>query len=162
MNVDRLHALAKFLRQVPAKKPGSFSLDSWGSMYGQEGGDPAPLSDGTLMTKDVILATCGMTACAIGWAGSVPLLREAGLELVLQDGEAFPRYNGRQHWDAVMDFFGIDRYLAHHLFLPDNYHKKEDEETGKYICTATAADVADRIDDATGFSSKAPGMMLLV
>lgn len=60
---ERLLELAKFLRKLPAKR---FNFATW---VGEDWKGKKDLS-------------CGTTACALGWAATIPSLRKAGLRLV--------------------------------------------------------------------------------
>jgi len=62
MNKRRLLALADKLEEVPRDR---FNFSSW---VGEDWGGKQDLS-------------CGTTACALGWATTIPMLRKAGLYL---------------------------------------------------------------------------------
>lgn len=115
-----LRLLSDFLRTVP---PDRFDLDYWASAAGGR--------------RTFAPDACGTTACAIGWACTLPAFNAAGLRL---DG-VNPSYldqDGfeRRGWAAADRVFGISRWETSHLFESSTY---PDEEL-------TPAHVADRID----------------
>lgn len=115
---DRLTTLVKLLETVvPANK---FDMGTWISTYGN-------IVD--LFSDDY----CGTTACAAGWACTLPEFQLAGLSL---DNGA-PRYNGYSFIPALEQFFDLegstiskvavedevehDVSVADYFFLPDYY-----------------------------------------
>lgn len=151
MNVQRLHTLAKFLRKLPPKKRAAFALDTWVSLP-QEA--QYKLGPSVNVDEKIILASCGTSACAVGWCGSIPEFQKAGFQLLADDGYIRPVFEGRDDWRAVEAFFDLDGPTSEHLFMPSNYEEVEDPDTGEWTCQATPDDVADRIDQLTGLSSK--------
>lgn len=141
---ERLHALAKFLRTVPESK---FDLNSWADFKRN-----AQIRPGTL-TAETIKATCGTTACAVGWCGSLPEFQAEGFRIKLENGEAYPVWKHHTQWKAVEEFFELGRDSAHHLFSPDRYEEEVDPETEERQSIATPSDVADRIDELLGLDS---------
>lgn len=106
MNKERLLKLADFLDTVPAEK---FDLRTW---------------------------QCGTTACAVGWACTMPEFQDEGLVLANRwpDFIPFPMYIGYTCWTAVKQFFELTSVNADHLF-----------DAGEYEPGATPQDVAVRI-----------------
>lgn len=104
---QRLQTLANFLRTCAPEK---FDLENWRS---------APH---TLSPTDEDLNTCGTTACAVGWACSMPEFKAEGLY-----------YNGHMpvyapvdaqplsYWRAVEEFFGLSFIEARWLFSIECY-----------------------------------------
>lgn len=120
MNKERLLKLAEFLDAVPKEQ---FNLGQW--------------------TSDGSVGSCGTTACACGWATTIPEFREAGLRLEKQSdyfGESFHAlvYEQLKNWDAVELFFGISFDDACRLFYEGAY---PDEDVNNPRA------VADRIRD---------------
>lgn len=107
MNTDRLLKLADFLDTVPVKK---FDLSHWIGWDELDFETRPP-------TLDDLEHNCHTTACAIGWACTIPEFQDAGL--VLDDGEPF--FDG--HWDtqAAANFFDIEYLEASHLFYSSAY-----------------------------------------
>jgi hypothetical protein len=65
------------------------------------------------------LVECGMSACAVGWACTVPAFRKAGLMMSFDDCRYLrPMYRGEEQFDAVTEFFDIDETRARRLFGP--------------------------------------------
>lgn len=134
MNKERLLLLADFLEKMPEER---FDYVSWVG-YGWQG------------KPDL---SCGTTACALGWATTIPELRDAGLRLV----KVYSRYDGsRSHtfvtsveypetYDAIdgnrysimaaKEVFGINSLEANSLFVPDTFMHEE----------STAKDIAELI-----------------
>jgi hypothetical protein len=117
MNKERLQTLATFLKKVPSNK---FDLGHWRVHVDNE--DGPPVTD---------LNECGTTACAIGWACSIPEFIEAGLVYK----EWGPTFDGHVSWGAPIEFFGISRKVANLLF-----------SAHAYSANASARTVADRIE----------------
>lgn len=120
MNVRLLTILADFLDQLPSDQ---FDLHTW-------------LETGNLNDKAVAELTvaemlaekdCGTTACAIGWACTIPEFQEAGLKYHYDyDGI----YVGQPPADGVTDGSTIQQvarlldltiFQANHLFMPHYY-----------------------------------------
>lgn len=70
------------------------------------------------------LNECGTTACACGWACTIPSFRKAGLKLE----KGFLKYKGAFNFTAASEFFGITLIEAEYLFDP-LYYKKADNTT---------------------------------
>lgn len=109
---NRLLKLADFLDNLLDEQ---FSFDRW---VGNDWDQKANLS-------------CGTSACALGWATTIPLFRKLGLRLV-----ANPTYEGKSGFkfvialkdtvnpnntsyrDACEKIFGVDKSEANFLFTP--------------------------------------------
>lgn len=91
----RLLKLAEFLDTLP---PARFDMGSW-----------AP-DKGTL-------ADCDTTACALGWATTIPGFRRAGLKM----GDMVPEFDGLEELDAAEFFFGLRPSQASSIFIPREY-----------------------------------------
>lgn len=111
-HINRLEKLYAFLGTV---EPEKFDFSIWATANG----------DTAVVPK---LNACGTTACALGWAGSMPEFRKRGLKLIWdkdhpnshvmftdRDGE---RYFGEIAGEA---FFGLTENEAYHLFIPESY-----------------------------------------
>lgn len=115
-HIDRLEKLYTFLGTV---KPTKFYFGNWASTNG----DPDTKLD---------VNVCGTTACALGWAGSMPEFRKRGLKLVWdkewQEGEVwFTDSDGDRAYgeDAGAKFFGLTDKEAWYLFIPDTVHEED-------------------------------------
>ena len=96
MNKERLLVLADFLEtSVPKER---FDLDEW---VGDVEGDPE------LDPKTLEYKPCGTSACASGWAATIPNFQKAGFVLVVDNGDLSPSYRGKLGWEAVASFFGL-------------------------------------------------------
>jgi len=123
----RLLALAKFLRGLPAER---FDMREW---VGKDWKGGADLS-------------CGTTACALGWATTMPLFRKLGLRLVHTGsiGGGYPQvgdgYESGGRWEyartgyhAAAFLFGITYEEAEYLFLPGSTRPGAPRETPKQV-----------------------------
>jgi hypothetical protein len=104
----RLLLLARKLERLPPKR---FSYNRW---VGFNWKGRADLS-------------CGTTACALGWATTMPVFRKLGLRLVserycgayVQLGEPFPVSISPSIY-AAMRLFALSEYAAEFLFVPSS------------------------------------------
>jgi hypothetical protein len=82
---------------------------------------------------------CGTTACAMGWAVTIPEFRRDGLTLINVGVGDFmsmsPCFDSRLGYHAADAFFGIPHDIALHFFSPSAYINEPGPE-----------DVANRID----------------
>jgi len=127
----RLRALAKLLRSLtPRETREHFYMGSW---FRQLGTQPhhVPLNP---TKKD--LTTCGTSACALGWATTIPELQRAGLTLDSYNYEV--RLDGYRYYGtyAAAVIFGLDSQAARWL-VTDQVRSGTDE---------TPKQVARRID----------------
>jgi hypothetical protein len=99
-----LLTLADFLEELPADR---FNYRVW---VGGEWKGKADLS-------------CGTTACALGWATTIPEFADRGLLLVRVIGVrgGVPRYRGVLGLEAASEFFGIPQVDAGFLFMPADW-----------------------------------------
>lgn len=108
----RLLTLAKFLLTVPED---NFDLSTW------RAGD----CSGFVTDEKLNNHTCGTTACAVGWACSIPEFINLGLHMPLHRVSAwssYPVFSGQVSWDAVEKFFGITQEESKYLFQSDYYY----------------------------------------
>ncbi len=116
MNKRRLRTLQKFLRTKV--DPDRFDMDRWAGEI--KNGKPA----------------CGTSACALGWATTIPSFRKAGLRMTKtkQIGKIYVtitgmRHNTKEHYisnvslhrslKTAMKFFDITYTEADHIFAND-------------------------------------------
>lgn len=95
----RLMALAKLLRGLPRRR---FYYACW---VGLNWEGKANLS-------------CGTSACALGWATTMPALRREGLRLVRSSRGGIVRLGSREGIHAGARAFGISAREATFLFIP--------------------------------------------
>jgi hypothetical protein len=125
MNARRLLLLADFLEKLPRKR---FYYGSW---VGEDWKGKQDLS-------------CGTTACALGWAATLPSLRRAGLELRMskhQNGYvAFRGMRGNrfepghhQSLCAAAKVFAISLDDANQLFAAPYPSRLDDDATPKQV-----------------------------
>lgn len=130
---QRLFKLADFLDTL---KPSRFRYDKW-------------VGDSWQRKQDL---SCGTTACAMGWAATMPAFRRLGLHL-FDDGIGVIAM--RTKGDGVLlgisvctELFNIDAKEAEYLFIPlgDRFEVTLDETCGMGPSTeATAKQVARHI-----------------
>ena len=106
--VDRLLFLAAFLDTVNEDK---FDLGSWRD---------SPYSSS--ITDSVLIHECRSTACAVGWACSLPEFQELGLKFEIHHPIYMDQYGVQIYgWDAVESFFDLEPLEAQHLFSDLTY-----------------------------------------
>lgn len=76
MNVKRVTTLVKFMRALPRSANKHFDMRKW---IAHDAGGHSHDFQTFIRPKD--LASCGTTACALGWAAAVPAFRRAGLRV---------------------------------------------------------------------------------
>lgn len=146
-HVQRLKKLAEFLEGLPI---GKFNLNTWCSISTED----EQLVDQLKAKEEVVYSSyergpqvaakdikCGSTACALGWAASIPEFMKQGLGLYVDgdrlnfsssvDGEVvFITADGEKYmnYKAGEKFFGITYDEAEWLFSPDSYLEGYDDE----------------------------------
>ena len=113
-NIDtglgRLIFLANFLDTVPKSR---FDLDSWRSTTNE-------ISDRQFLSKN-----CGTTACAVGWACTLPQFQALGLKFRQYPVLSRKGKPDKGGWDAVEEFFDIKQTESAYLFLASRYEESE-------------------------------------
>lgn len=158
----RLRVLADFLATVPENL---FDLREW-FVRSRE---PSP--DSPLVAQLECGATaCGTSACAMGWAATIPEFRALGLTLYTTGAPAYSalvRYlpTHTSGFQAVVDFFGLTRQEAEFIAMPSMqslsstpwsatgfYTEEELETQRKWETLADNHDLpdADRVQDEMG------------
>ena len=118
----RLLKLAAFLEKLPRKR---FEYSYW---VGTDWKGKTDLS-------------CGTTACALGWATTIPEFRVAGLKLT-QRGDPINYRAGATGFSAAQGIFGISWDQAHSLFMPST--EAEHKATPKYVARKIRRFVKER------------------
>ena len=120
MHADRLRRLAFYLRNDV--KDEVFNLATW------VGNDDVPWEG----MDDL---SCGTTACAMGWATTIPEFKQLGLHLerVSPSGQGFLVFGDYKHFEAAAQFMDITKYQAEYLFDPARY-ESEDDTTRLEVC----------------------------
>lgn len=102
-NKDLLR-LADFLDTLPSKR---FDFNTW---VGDDWKGKPDLS-------------CGTTACALGWAATIPAFRKRGLRLTMRGGYADVLYeNYTWSLNSGAAFFNLSLKEARHLFTNDGMY----------------------------------------
>lgn len=125
MHVDRLRRLAFHLRNDV--KDEVFNLATW------VGNDDVPWEG----KEDL---SCGTSACAMGWATTIPEFKQLGLHLerLSPSGQGFIVFGEFKHFEAAAKFMDITYKESEYLFDPSKY--PEDDYT-------TRLQVCERIED---------------
>ena len=111
----RLLRLAAFLETVPNRR---FYMYSWFDDI-KAGGVVCDLPPPTK-------TRCGTSACALGWATSIPAFRRAGLTVRMYKGDMIrPLFGRLEGEDAAKAFFGITTSEVEELFLGDQVTPKK-------------------------------------
>lgn len=133
--VHRLTVLADFLDALPT---GVFNLSNW---INEEVGMDFVSDEGTgqiaanLSTEE--MHACGATACAFGWACTIPEFQKLGLTLSIYTG--FPKFEGKESFPAATKFFDLPVYdmndtfcpIVVHLFDMDEYENGSNDLYGR-------------------------------
>jgi hypothetical protein len=118
MNRGRLSLLAAYLETIPEDH---FDMSEWVRLKGAsviEGAVPEP--------------KCGTSACALGWACSIPEFNDVGLKLDRVVGaicDAVPTYEHARGYDAAEKFFELTHQQARYIFRGDT-----NKATPKDVC----------------------------
>ena len=105
--IQRLLFLAEFLKTVPEEK---FDLEVWRfSKVSHEA------------TDELLNTNCGTAACAVGWACAIPEFQNLGLQYLDSRPQLFDGEDCWEDWDAVEEFFELDRGNALYLFYHTAY-----------------------------------------
>ena len=119
---DRLRLLAKKLRSLTrAQAKYHFDMNAWFDHDEEADGHEHPVP-ARPTSKDLL--TCGTTACALGWATTIPALQKAGLRMGLYfEGSSvhIPVYRGVSGVEAAAKLFGIYHDVAQYLFGGDDF-----------------------------------------
>ena len=75
MNIERLRILIAYMRKLPAKAADHFDMSTWFT-----GNLKRMNKNGFIQDKKDVMA-CGTSACALGWAATVPLFQKQGLQV---------------------------------------------------------------------------------
>lgn len=151
MNIFRLQLMAEMLQEMSVAIPvfeveeqcdtvynheqtacvvDGFSLDTWTNAIG--------------FAKDTF-SSCGYTACAVGHAMFDVRFNAFGL----YSENGVPAYQGKNSWEAVREFFGIQNLTAETLFSPSEYETEEvynaDGDFDDDVSLATPSDVLERV-----------------
>jgi hypothetical protein len=136
MNKDRLMKLVRKLRFVQKNKPTKFNYARW---VGQDWKGKADLS-------------CGTTACALGFATTIPEFRKFGLRLHKTIDGGYVSWNNvhmgsglNSSLYAAEQLFGISRDEANYLFTPNWSISNNGSLLQSPTSDASAGEVADHI-----------------
>lgn len=136
ITVARLQTLVDFLKTV---EPNRFHLDYW--RYNHELNDYENFDEVTCVTDEELKNGCGTTACAMGWACTIPEFQQSGLTYKVDSiggdvcytdkGKHIPIYTGTA---AVKRFFVFNsHHTADLLFYPHNYQKEGDTSINEVV-----------------------------
>jgi hypothetical protein len=117
----RLTKLIEFMESLPRSANKHFDMGSW---FTHNGEHPLPLPQGAPINAEV-LKDCGTTACALGWAATMPYFNRLGLHVEHDGGLGQVVYKGR-HGDVSVEgcstplFGGLDSFQWMELFSGSN------------------------------------------
>lgn len=103
--VKRLTTLIEFMEKLPKSANKHFDMSAWFRHIGTH-------SHGIMNNKPIpanALKHCGTTACALGWAATIPAFRRAGLKVYAIE-------TGAGNAERSKRFFGINEYQQRALF----------------------------------------------
>lgn len=101
--VRRLTKLADFMDALPPSARKHFDMSGW---LQHEGKDHHQF--GSFIEPEYPL-TCGTTACAAGWAATIPSFRKAGFKMLVGK-------NNYGNWPLIHSFFDINADDSEELF----------------------------------------------
>jgi hypothetical protein len=138
LNTKRLLKLIAYMDALPKSAEPHFNMRScWARHQG-----PHPMT-GPLTKKSIM--DCGTTACALGWAATIPEFRRAGLRMEWY--EVYGSYEARFDSDKAAQFFGLDGNQFWSLFndnnmrtdtTPKNWAKRAREQLREWTGERTA------------------------
>lgn len=129
----RLTKLAERLETLPRK---AFNIDGWAGnrnphSYSRHDIPREALNAfGNNLKEDLDpekAISCGTTACACGWATTIPSFRRRGFRMHIDksDGTGIVEFEGEYGFAAAEKFFDLPNYeLTAHFFSPDSYSKE--------------------------------------
>lgn len=106
--VRRLTKLADYMDALPKEAKNHFDMANW---LGHEGDHNHGF--GKFIAQEDPM-TCGTTACALGFAATVPSFRKAGLRVAI--GSGFNENVTNKNFRSAQKFFDCSENAAHHLF----------------------------------------------
>lgn len=125
--IKRLTILRDFMRKLPKSAEDHFDMIAW---YKHEGLDHNHLAkDGTITCKT--LTGCGTSACAAGWAATIPSFRRAGFKYrpgALTDGFTMTpeRFFDLESTDDGI-YVADDIFYAYDISTPKEWAKRATE-----------------------------------
>lgn len=87
----RLTRLIKFMESLPESAAKHFDMQSW---FAHEGENDHPQLQTGKDVPEGALELCGTTACAMGWAATMPYFKRLGLRLVMDRCDASLYFKG--------------------------------------------------------------------
>lgn len=109
--VRRLTKLADYMAKLPKSAERHFNMRYW---FLHDGADH--FHDVGAYITPTVLKFCGTSACAMGWAATIPSFKKAGLVVEAVKSSAKP-------FDRGMKFFDLSAYHFLELFGSDNNDK---------------------------------------
>lgn len=114
----RVLKLIEFMEKLPRSANKHFDMDTWCS---HDGEGHEHLKPGDVVAQSDVMA-CGTTACAAGWAATMPYFRRLGLELRWDGFDAAMYVNGRPDvmFSKIPGLFKLSHDQADDLFSAMN------------------------------------------
>jgi len=133
MRKDLLLRLAAALEMDAANPTGiKFDIGTWAAKDGYNADADYDTNIPYLFKSETetVPVDCGTVACAVGFAAISGIFKDEGLTYKLKSAEGAyyltPYFNGLDNFEAVGDFFEIDRWAVYHLFTGEGYEEKYD------------------------------------
>lgn len=105
MNIKRLEKLISFMSKLPKSANKHFDMLTW---FEHTGDHVHPI--GRKVTREA-LRHCGTSACALGWAATIPSFQKAGFTMSTRSSGTFPLSKAQR-------FFDLSLNQAEKLFIP--------------------------------------------
>lgn len=154
-----LERFRDYLRAIPRRRYKKFDMSHWAECNTADKFVYGEFSERDLL-RELREPSCNTSACALGYACSMPQFRRRGLRLhVEDDGTGYPVYGTEEGTWAGCAFFGIEHEAAAWLFDPIYYMTPTPDITPKMV--AKRIDYLLKHDGATplpeekGFTSYA-------
>ncbi len=110
--VRRLTKLADYMDALPKEANEHFYMGDW---FIHDGKHEHHFSKRAITRRD--LEFCGTSACAMGWASTIPAFRKAGLSVAPNSNLLLAGYQPKGSLFEIIDrFFNIQREHSEHLF----------------------------------------------
>lgn len=131
----RLLILADKLEEVSER---SFNLAKWINYRRTYRVAVAPLLSNSVLKADLKpeeFEECGTSACAVGWAGTIPQFQKLGFTMDIREAfcDPAPSFQGHRGWYATHAFFDLNWDSAHSLFSKNSPAYRGQEATPKFV-----------------------------
>lgn len=125
----RILKLVEFMEKLPRSAAKHFDMGSW---FTHNGDHELPLKSGDAINADT-MKDCGTTACALGWAATMPYFRKLGLKCRLYGRSGDIVFQERKGTDFSVVQCGLNPlfpYLDGHQYM-DLFSGENEDPTPK-------------------------------